>query len=67
MLQAHSSSGRLAPPPSSDSHMQELIDSRRMHERVRQYWLSIKDNRPFPSEKEVDPLAIVLPAVPATS
>lgn len=32
--------------------------SQRMHERVRQYWESLKDNRRFPFESEINPAAI---------
>jgi len=34
------------------------LETRRVHERVRQYWQSLKDNRPYPEEGEVDPLVI---------
>lgn len=36
----------------------ETPDSRRTHERVRSYWQSVKDNRRFPAEREIDPQAI---------
>lgn len=33
-------------------------ETKRLHERVRQYWQSVKENRPFPREDEIDPMAI---------
>lgn len=36
----------------------EAAESRRVHERVRQYWQSLKDNRLFPAESEVEPAVI---------
>lgn len=33
-------------------------DSRRLHERVRQYWDSMREGRRYPAEQEIDPMAI---------
>lgn len=36
----------------------ETRDSRRMHERVRGYWQSVKEQRRFPQESEIEPAVI---------
>ena len=39
-------------------HVKEQVESRRMHERIRQYWESLKEGRRFPNESEINPAAI---------
>lgn len=41
----------------SASEKAVMVDetSKRMHERVRQYWQSVKEQRPYPTESEIDP------------
>lgn len=41
-----------------DISLLERQESKRTHERVRRHWLSLKENRRFPREDEIDPSAI---------
>lgn len=41
-----------------DSMNSDFHESKRMHQRVRAYWDSLKDNRRFPRESEINPAAI---------
>jgi hypothetical protein len=38
--------------------MPEHSETRRIHDRLRQYWQSLKEQRPYPREDEIDPALV---------
>src|SRR4051812_36345195 len=49
---------RKAAPTPKKLAVSEKETNRRMHDHVREYWMSLKDNRPYPDESEVEPEVI---------